>query len=66
MKEWNGIVKYYWIKIKCLFNYLCTLKFTVKRFKVTYYCTEVYNIETTVIKECENYMKQMFKIRISF
>ena len=50
----------------CLFNYLCTLKFTVKCFKVTYYCTEVYNIETTVIKECENYMKQMFKIRICF
>ena len=37
------------------------MTFTVKGFKVIYYCTKASNIETTVNKECDNYIKQNFK-----
>ena len=37
------------------------MTFTVKGFKVVYFCTESSNMETTVNKECDNYMKRMFK-----
>ena len=37
------------------------MTFTVKGFKVIYSCTKAFNMETTVNKECDNYMKQMFK-----
>ena len=46
---------------KCLFSYLYTLTFTVKGFKVIYYRTKASNMETTVNKECDNYMKEMFR-----
>ena len=36
------------------------MTFTVKGFKVIYSCTKVSNVETTVNKDCGNYMKQMF------
>ena len=41
--------------------YIYILTFTVKGFKVIYPCTKTSNMETTVNKECDNYMKQMFK-----
>ena len=37
------------------------MTFTVKAFKVIYYCTKASTIETTVNKECDNCMKQRFK-----
>ena len=37
------------------------MTFTINGFKGIYYCTEASNMETTVNKESDNYMKQMFK-----
>ena len=43
------------------FYYLYILTFTVKGFKVIYYRTKPSNMETTVNKERDNYMKEMFR-----
>ena len=61
MKESKRILNITLNKNKCLFSYLYTLTFTLKGFKVIYYCTETSNMETAVNKECNNYMKQMLK-----
>ena len=43
------------------FQLSTTLTFTVKAFKVIYYCTKASNMEATVNKECDEYMKEIFK-----
>ena len=48
---------------RCLFSYIYILTFTVKGFKVIYPCTKTSNMETTVNKKCDNYMKEMFRTR---
>ena len=40
------------------------LTFTVKGFTVVYHWTQASNMETTVNKKCENYIKQTFKFSI--
>ena len=46
---------------KCLFSYLDILTLTAKGFRAIYFSTKASNMETTVSKECDNYIIQMLK-----